>query len=348
MFISRMKSLCRSMIFVAVAAVLCSVVGCGRGLSFERQWQAHERDVSTVVFTPDSKTLITAGEGDDCIRLWNIATGKATGTLRSDAGSVISMAISPCGDMLISVREMRSGDGRVYTTELWDLARATPPRTVEQYVYAVAFSPDSKTMAAATCLPDGRNPKVQLWSLPSLAITATFDRPAVTASLCFSPDGKLLASGEANLELLDVETGRSTRTLKAPSPGVFGSVQFTPDGNSLVSVFHKQSPSSAGLLTWDVETGKLKDEMDFGHPATSNARFSADGGTLAVRLVWHFYSRNDRAEVWDARTGRKLGSVSPKTYTSCVSISPDGSRLAIGFQQPGLNAAAAVGIWCVK
>lgn len=60
------------------------------------------RDVSSVVFSPDGKTLATGG-GDwatpDCVRLWDVPTGKLRHTLRDsrDDWNIASIAFSPDG-----------------------------------------------------------------------------------------------------------------------------------------------------------------------------------------------------------------------------------------------------------
>ena len=55
-------------------------------------------------------------------------------------------------------------------------------------------------------------------------------------SVCFSPDGKQVASGSADrtVRLWDVETGACIRTLEGHGRGVY-SVGFRPDGKQLAS-----------------------------------------------------------------------------------------------------------------
>ena len=55
-------------------------------------WAAHDGQVYAVAFSPDGQTL-AAGCGDEAVRLWDVASGKNTATLRghSGVGSLIAM-----------------------------------------------------------------------------------------------------------------------------------------------------------------------------------------------------------------------------------------------------------------
>lgn len=106
---------------------------------------AHEQAANDVLFTPDGRTLITAGDGG-LIRLWDAATGDAVATLTGHTREVERLAISPDGRLLASA----SSDD---TLGVWDLparrqihslaASTRPGRMV-----CVAFSSDGSLVAA--------------------------------------------------------------------------------------------------------------------------------------------------------------------------------------------------------
>ncbi len=66
-----------------------------------------------MAFSPDGTQLVS-GSYDATVRLWDIATGKETATLRGHSLPVISVAFSPDGTRLAS----GSSDG---TVRLWDV-----------------------------------------------------------------------------------------------------------------------------------------------------------------------------------------------------------------------------------
>jgi WD40 repeat protein len=77
---------------------------------------------------------------------------------------------------------------------------------------------------------------VRLWDVASGREAAVLeDRSGWVRSVCFSPDGKLLASGgDGSVRLWDVVSGREAAVLEDRSGGV-RSVCFSPDGKLLAS-----------------------------------------------------------------------------------------------------------------
>ena len=71
----------------------------------------HNKDVNSVAFSPDGKT-IASGSWDDTIKLWEVSTGKLIKTLTGHASLVNSVAFSPDGKTIAS-------GSQDYTIKLW-------------------------------------------------------------------------------------------------------------------------------------------------------------------------------------------------------------------------------------
>ncbi len=129
----------------------------GKAIGQPLQHRVAEAGFFAAAFSPDSKTIATAGE-DEIAHLWDATTGAAIGQPMRHQGKVWAVAFSPDGKMLLT----GSVDG---TVRLWDAATGKPIGTPLQHpgrVRAVVFSPDGKKIATAC----GDN-TARLWELPA-------------------------------------------------------------------------------------------------------------------------------------------------------------------------------------
>ena len=77
----------------------------------------HPNDFACVSFSPDSKTLATAGWDDLKIKLWDVTNRKRVATLRGHEGYVAYVAFLSDGKTLLSAGNDDDG-----TIRLWDVA----------------------------------------------------------------------------------------------------------------------------------------------------------------------------------------------------------------------------------
>ena len=200
-------------------------------------------------------------------------------------------------------------------------------------VVAVAFSPDSKTLASASY--DGT---LKLWDMTTGKERATLgEYTGCLGCVAFSPDGKTLASGIIgsleifpdlkNVKVWDVATGKERAILKGHE-GMVYSVAFSPDGKTLASVSDDRT-----VKLWDLATNKKRAtfeghvkedrESSEAYGKSSPVAFSPDGKTLAAA------SRDMTfVKVWDVATGKRSTFQGHTQAVYSVAFSPDGKTLA--------------------
>jgi WD40 repeat protein len=277
----------------------------------------HTGGVFSVAFSPNGKTLATAGD-DGTVRLWDVATRQQIGDPLTHGAQAFSAAFSPNGKILAST----GGDG---TVRLWDVATrhqiGDPLTSRAGGFWSVAFSPDGKTLAT-----DLDNGTVQMWDVATGRQIGDLHTGAIDegGQVVLSPDGKTLATGsdsDGTVRLWDLATGRQiggplTGTDR-PHDAVYLMV-FSPDGKTLAT----GSEEERTVRLWDVATRR-----QIGKPIRSvSAAFSPNSKTLASG------SGDGTARLWDIATGRQIGGPLAGHTGEVLSaaFSPDGKTLATG------------------
>jgi len=108
-----------------------------------RVFPGHAEDVTSVAFSPDGKRLASASS-DRTVKLWEVETGELVRVLSGHKRGVLSVAFSPDGRLLAS----GSADGtvRLWDSGTGELAMA--PLVGRRAACSIAFSPDGKVLAS--------------------------------------------------------------------------------------------------------------------------------------------------------------------------------------------------------
>ena len=130
-------------------------------------------------------------------------------------------------------------------------------------VRAVQYSPDGTHLAA------GGSAGIWLFDTHSLDVVSLLpNHLELVTSLAFSPDSRILASGndDRTVHLWDVATGTLQQTLQGHTSPVYH-LAFSPDGRTLAS-------AGNSVRLWDVAAGTLQQTLQ----DQENMAFSPAGG----------------------------------------------------------------------
>jgi len=207
--------------------------------------------VYALAYSPDGSMLAVADGA--YINLFNTTTWERTGRVAVylEQTPVEAIAFSPDGHVL-------AVGGWSKKVSLWDVAKRKLIQVLGEHadgVFSVAWSAQSNLLATG-----GRDGVVILWDMNKKK-ALTYLRPSDDAdSLAFTRDGKLLAVGTGDrlepdsgktVELWDVATA-SRRGLLKGHPRRIDSLEFTPSGDSLISVGEEET-----IRVWDVQTSSF-------------------------------------------------------------------------------------------
>jgi RNA polymerase sigma factor (sigma-70 family) len=182
----------------------------------QSELRGHLTTVTSMAFTPDSKTLISRGlillgarfgeageEETKFVRVWDVATGKERKTFPADS-RVNSVALSPDGRTVAST----ALDGKIVT--LWETMTGGSRGELAghtEMIFDVAWSPDGRVLASGSM--DGT---VRLWDPASgKEIACLAGHREWVLSVAFSPDGTKLISGSLDTTALIWDVSRFTK-----------------------------------------------------------------------------------------------------------------------------------------
>jgi WD40 repeat protein len=227
----------------------------------------HPGFVRTLAFGPDGTWLVSGTDGDERLRLWDVATGRIRKYIQGPAGRSEVIVVSPDGRRVAAVVWRPEGKHLA----ICDVESGKPLFAAEGG--ALAYSPDGRWLAVVE--PDGRT--IDLRDARTYDVADRFrGHEAEVLSLAFSPDSRLVATcGDDRTVRVWQINGGTCQELRGHTDNVFA-VAFHPDGTRLAT-----AGRDGAIWLWDLARGEAVARLP-GHTSYIwSLAFSPDGSTLA-------------------------------------------------------------------
>ena len=236
------------------------------------------------------------------------------------------IALSPNSRFLATAIEKKNKDRAIH---VWDTEIGERLITLsgnnQRLNYALAFSPDGTTFASAD-----RN-SIHLWNMGTAAPRGTFKSISGFNTLTFSPNGKLLASGNKDGGV----TIWNTTPIQKGLGGIFSkytptlelkghkdevsTLTFSPDGKLLLS-----GSEDSTIRAWDTNTGRQQFTCS-GHSDEISGMATSENGDTIISVA----PRQSQIQHWNINTGHQISMSFLKGHVASETISPNAMTLVM-------------------
>lgn len=265
-----------------------------------RVLQGHSDIVHSAVFSPDGKTVLTAGGGYDLtVRLWEVETGRQIYSVPGGPG-YRTLFFFPdgqnfyAGDIVFNTSDGQvnqekgigggalaiSPDGRIAvsgvspTAKLFYISNGTIIRSLSGHtdsVISAAFSKDGKWLITGS-----RDNTARVWEVATGKSMLLTGHTSSVGSVVISPDGTKVLTGSRTARLWSLTKENQPQQIISAPAGVT-TFALAPDGKSILV---GDVDGNSGL--WDLNTGRLIFDFPKSGADVKSLAFSPDGSLVAV------------------------------------------------------------------
>lgn len=286
-----------------------------------RSWKAHTGKIHALAFSPDGRTLATAGGTSRFVLLWDVLSGEQVAKLDGHTGSVAAVEFSPDGKHIASLE--RGGNVLVWATD----APARPVATLDsekRYLRLLAFAPNGERLVAAG------DDDVVWWDNPTQPLSTP--RPqagregremrAAVHCIRYTPDGAKFLIGAGDLEIWNPDLSTPFAFIRPTRRTGITVMTVSPDGERVAFTLKN------GVPVYRLADRSREITLHWGKLLVHAVAFSRDGRSLFTA------GADGQVRVWDVGTWQetrrfdwKIGKVRQ------VAFAPDGLTCAAGGEK---------------
>lgn len=260
--------------------------------------------------------LLGVGSWDHTVSIWQIPQGTLLKKLLGHTQPVLSVAFSPNQQILIS----GSAD---HELKFWEVGTGKLIKTwVEPGTWVSTLSFNFNGLKLAH---EADHQQIRLWQFEPLqkknySILLESHRSVIN-TLCFSPDGQWLASGDAEgqVKLWQTATGQLYRSWQEDRQDIFA-LNFSPNAQWLAA-----AGAGGSLRIWEIASGQLLKAWQGDQDWILDVEFEPTAGQWLVSG-----GKEGNLKFWESTTGRSLQVLPYPTEINSLHFSPTGEWLAVG------------------
>jgi serine/threonine protein kinase/WD40 repeat protein len=302
----------------------------------------HGRRVACAVLSPDSRRVITGGDGfmregwgrgqwnwpgpgDNTVRFWDVQSGKELKLFPGHNPGVAKIAFSRDGTLAASC----GGWNEYQHLDVYDVATGRRIHEIDPDIASapaaaktVILSDDNRQLRVG--YPGGF---VRTWDLesakekPRIMLKAGMPGPNEFPFLLFTSDQERLITGGQGgaVELWTLKNGTRLKAFSGHASGVTG-LACSADASLILS-----SGSDDFARLWEVDSGKQCLELDCREDGLTAIALSPDGRRALTG------GRYGTIHIWDLGDGREIGRLEGHTMRiNCLGFSADGQLAVSG------------------
>ena len=276
--------------------------------------------------SPDGQFIATGGSVIRDLRILSVSEKRIVRKLAIRGGDVAAVAFSPDGRYLATGRGFMAHMRHNESVNIWDaqsgrLIRNLPgpagPEMILNNVTALAFSPDSRTLAVSYMPQPDKGNSVYLFNVSTgERIQALHQSTYTEGPLFFLDGGKHLAyeGYKSTFIVYDVDTGKQVRHLSLNA-----AYALSPDGQYLAAGTSEEKL----LKIIDFKTGREIKILGSAKGYYRLLAYSPDGLYLAA-------SSDDGLAIWDVSAGKIVRKLKghPDIMGNWIGFDPDGRYFA--------------------
>ncbi|MFN8374432.1 MAG: hypothetical protein U0694_16335 [Anaerolineae bacterium] len=281
--------------------------------------------VRSIAFSPDSQQLMSSGDYEDALVVWDLDTGQPLSSWAHLGGNFV---LAPSGEVFAN---------SAYGTGLLIGQMETGETLFQLEPYSeddrlLVFNADSTLLAAAERpinLPAENEQLIQIWDTHTgiLLMTLPTYRNG-TNGIAFQPTSAhiITITTDDYASVVDVQTGDEVAAFPHDEAGFYYGLAFSPDGARLA--LGRGGVEVNVIQIWDVSefpTRSIQATITLTGSRYEAARqllFSPDGTLLAA------ITSDQRVQIWNSSSGALLKTID--YAATCFAFSPDGRWLALG------------------